>query len=94
METSSNEGTDRSAEIHETDEVDAPLLGNTGIFVLQWKNISRKNNKSNPSLLLHMIDGRTLKNVRYTSYLLMKWVKFDWADDKTGITYNLILNWS
>ena len=36
METSSNEeGTDRSAEIHETDEVDAPLLGNTGIFVLQ-----------------------------------------------------------
>ena len=35
METSSNEGTDRSTEIHETDAVEAPLLGNTGISVLQ-----------------------------------------------------------
>ena len=35
METASNEGTDRSAEIHETDEVEAPLLGNTGILILQ-----------------------------------------------------------
>ena len=31
METSSNESADRFTEIHETDEMEAPLLGNTGI---------------------------------------------------------------